>query len=164
MRGRSKMCRLGAVALLLSLASTAQAGKKHPGYIRTLEDLRTARALLERPGRVQDANAPDEVSLTITNIDRAIDEINQEAAPKNKKQPSAPHINPKMKWGNRLSESLRMVERARLDCAKEKDDAANAGTLARIERLLDDAHMRLTVAIQTKNFDYDARNMSTRND
>jgi hypothetical protein len=47
----SNVCRLGAMALVLSLPGTALAGQKHPGYARTIDDLRFARALLQRTRR-----------------------------------------------------------------------------------------------------------------
>jgi hypothetical protein len=69
-----------------------------------------------------------------------------------------------MTWADRLTESLKLLERAELDCSKEKDDAENAGLHARVFGLLDQAHTRMTVAIETKNFDYSARSLPTRND
>lgn len=154
-----------AAGLGLLLVASAQAGQKHPGYLRTMDDLRYARTLLDRPDRPQAADtAPDEVSLTIGNIDRAMDGIGKEVGAGSRKAHPVPRIDQKMNWGARLSESLRVLERAEEDCAKEKDDAANAGLLAHVTDELNQARTRLIVAIQTINFDYTARKMTTRND
>src|SRR5712692_10266618 len=73
----SKVWLFGALALVLSLAGTALAGQKDPGYLRTMDDLRLARALLQRTNEAQAANgSQDEVSLTIGYIDGAMAEIN----------------------------------------------------------------------------------------
>jgi hypothetical protein len=165
MNSASKLFQLGALALVLSLSGTALAGQKHPGYMRTMDDLRLARALLQRTNESQSANAPaDEISLTVSNIDVVMAEIDKEININQKKPHALSRIDPRMSWADRLSDSLKLLERARLDCSKEKDDAANAGLQARIFGLLDQAHTRITVAIDTKNFDYDARSMPTRND
>jgi hypothetical protein len=161
----SKMCRLGAMALVLSLAGTALAGQKHPGYVRTMDDLRLARALLQRTNEAQTLNgSQDEVSLTIGNIDAAMAEINKEIGAESKKPHDLPRIDARMPWSERLSESLRLLERARQDCSNEKDNSTDSGLRTRVFNLLDQAHTRITVAIETKNFDYNARNLPTRND
>jgi hypothetical protein len=165
MNSASKLCQLGALALVLSLSGTAQAGQKHPGYMRTMDDLRLARALLQRTNESQSVNAPaDEISLTVSNIDAVMAEIDKEINANQKKPRELPRIDPRMSWADRLSDSLKLLERARLDCSKEKDDASSAGLQARVFGLLDQAHTRITVAIETKNFDYSARSLPTRND
>jgi hypothetical protein len=141
------------------------AGQKHPGYVRTMNDLRLVRMLLQRTNEGQSANPPeDEVTLTLGYIDGAMAEIDKEINMNQKKVRALPPINPRMTWAVRLSDSLKLIERAKLDCSKEKDDAANAGLQARVFGLLDQAHTRITVAIETKNFDYSARSLPTRND
>jgi hypothetical protein len=161
----TKMCRFGALALVLSLPGIALAGQKHPGYRRTMDDLRSARALLQRTNEAQILNgSQDEVSLTIGNIDGAMEEINKEIGADRKKPHALPRIDASMPWAERLSKSLRLLEMARLDCSKEKDNPGELGLQARVFNLLDQAHTRITVAIETKNFDYSARNLPTRND
>jgi hypothetical protein len=165
MKSPSKLCLFGALSLVLSVSGTALAGQKHPGYMRTMDDLRLARALLQRTNVAQSATGTeDEVSLTVGYIDSVMAEIDKEINTNQKKLRAIPRINPRMTWADRLSESLKLLERAKLDCSKEKDDAANAGLQTRVFSLLDQAHTRMTVAIETKNFDYSARSLPTRND
>ena len=162
---KSRIFTLTALAVSWSLAPSAQAGQKHPGYLRAIDDLRVARALLQRPNvSVAASGQQDEVSLTIANIDSITDEIGREASLSGKKAPAAPRIDPRTPWGQRLYESLRMLEKAREECSKEKDNAGDAGLQARVLGQLDQAHTRITVAIETINFDYTARNIPTRND
>ena len=161
----SKMCRFGALALVLSLPGTALAGQKHPGYDRTMDDLRWARALLQRPNEAQAVNgSQDEISLTIVNIDGAMADIEKEIGVEGKKPHAVPRIDARMSWADRLSKSLKLLEMAQQDCGTEKDNSGDGGLRARVLNQLDDAHTRMTVAIATKNFDYNARNMPTRND
>jgi len=165
MLSSSKLCQFGAIALALCLSGTVLAGQKHSGYARTMDDLRLARALLQRPGQEPViSGSEDEVSLTIGNIDAVMAEIEKEIGPDRKKPRALPRINPRMKWGERLTESIKLIEMAKLDCSKEKDGPSEAGLQARVFNLLDQAHTRMTVAIETINFDYNARNMPTRND
>jgi hypothetical protein len=161
----SKMCRFGAMALVLSLPGTALAGQKHPGYARTMDDLRLARALLRRTNEAQALDgSQDEVSLTIGNIDASMAEISQEIGEQGKKPHSLPRIDARMPWAERLARSLKLLEMAKQDCSTEKDNVGDGGLRARVLDQLDHAHTRITVAIETKNFDYNARNMLTRND
>jgi hypothetical protein len=160
-----KVCLFGTMALVLSLFGTAQAGQKHPGYLRTMDDLRLARALLKGTNGAQALNgSQDEVSLTIGNIESAMAEIDKGIIAKAKKPQAIPQIDARASRAERLTKSLRLLEKAREDCGKEKDDAGDLGLQARVFDLLDQAHTRITVAIQTINFDYSARNMPTRND
>jgi hypothetical protein len=150
--------------LFLSMPGATFAAQHHTGYVRSMEDLRAARALLQRANKISTAEgSQDEVSLAITNIDAAIAEISNEV-PLDKNAQEAPKVNPSMTWSARLSMSMKMLDRARLDCSKEKDNAANAGLQSRVFASIDHAHDRIRVAIDTVNFDYSARNMPTRND
>jgi hypothetical protein len=161
----TKMCRFGAMAFILSLPGTALAGQKHPGYMRTMDDLRLARALLQRTNQAQTLNgSQDEVSLTIGNIDAAMAEINQEIGADRKKPHDLPRIDARMPWADRLSKSLKLLELAEQDYSTEKDKSGDSGLRARVLDQLDHAHTRIRVAVETKNFDYDARNLPTRND
>jgi hypothetical protein len=165
MIGSSKLCRFGAMVLVLFLAAASQAGQKHLGYLRTMDDLRLARALLQRANEAQALNdSQDEVSLTITNIDTVIAELDGVARADGKKVRALPRIDSRMPWAERLNEGLRLLERAKEDCRSEKNDAADGGLRARILNQLDQAQTRITVAIETFNFDYSARSLPTRND
>jgi hypothetical protein len=161
----SKVCWFGALALALTLSGTALASKKHPGYMRAMDDLRYARALLQRTDGTQPADGlQDEVSITTSNIDNILAQIDEEVGGTQKKTHAVPRIDSRLKWPERLSESLKLLEKARVDCSTEKDNSGDDGLRARVLTQLDQAHTRLTVAIQTVNFDYAARNMPTRND
>jgi hypothetical protein len=141
------------------------AGQKHAGYVRGLDDLRTARALLQRPNEAQaPSGLQDEVSLALTSIDEAIAQINTVSPDNGKKSHDVSGIDAHTKWSKRLSMSFRMLEQAKLDCAKEKDNSGDAGLQARVQGLIDQAHDRIRVAIDTVNFDYSARSLPTRND
>ena len=153
-----------AIALALSFPCAAMAGQKHQGYVRTLEDLRIARALLQRTGDQNQNGSQDEVSLAIGNIDGAIDEINKEANIKGGSSRELPAIDAHLQWSERLSTSMRLLDKAMLDCSKEKDTSGSAGLQAKVLSRLDRAHDRIRVAIDTTNFDYTARNLPTRND
>jgi hypothetical protein len=133
--------------------------------MRSMDDLRLSRALLQRTNEAQTLDgSQDEVSLTIANIDGAMAEIEKEIGVDRKKPHGLPRIDTRMPWAERLSKSLKLMELAKQDCSKEKDNAGDSGLQARVFNLLDQAHTRITVAIETKNFDYNARNMPTRND
>jgi hypothetical protein len=133
--------------------------------VRALDDLRTARALLQRPNETQaPSGLQDEVSLALASIDEAIAQINTESPDNGKKSHDVSGIDAHTKWSKRLSMSFRMLEQAKLDCAKEKDNSGDAGLQARVQGLIDQAHDRIRVAIDTVNFDYSARSLPTRND
>jgi hypothetical protein len=160
-----KVWYLAGILLVLALPAAAFPGHKHPSSSRTVEDLRLARALLQRSNEPNSVNdAQDEVSLTIANIDGALAAIEQEGAAFQKKPGTTQRIDPRMTWREHLDESLRLVEQAQLDCSKEKSIAGNADLQARVLAQLDQARTRIAVAIQTINFDYSARNLPTRND
>jgi hypothetical protein len=151
----SKVCLFGAMALALTLSCTALAGQKHQAYLRTMDDLRLARALLQRTNQAQNVNGSE---------DEVMEEINKVIGADRKKPHDLPRIDARIQWAERLSESLRLIEMARQDCSKEKDNSGDSGLQARVFNLLDQAHTRITVAIETKNFDYSARDLPTRND
>jgi hypothetical protein len=164
MRRFTNVYLIATIATVLFTSGTALAGQKHLGYARTLDDLRTARALLQRTNVGPAANAPqDEVSLAIENIDGAMTEISKVTASSVNPQ-EMPKIDSHMKWAQRLSQGYKMLDRAKLDCSVEKDKSGDAELQKRILDRIDQAHDRIRVAIDTVNFDYSARNMPTRND
>jgi len=160
--------RLGLIAsmgLLISIPCVTPAAQHHSGYVRAMEDLRLARALLQRGSMGPSAaDSQDEVTLAISNIDGAMSEIMKQALPNEKKAQNVPKFDTRMTWSDRLSVSFRLLDRAKLDCSKEKDNSGNAGVQTRVLASIDEAHGRIQVAIDTVNFDYSARNIPTRND
>jgi hypothetical protein len=151
------------MAVLLFLPGTMLAGQRHPGYARTMEDLREARVLLQRTSGVQNVNeGQDEVSLSIGYIDAAMADIYKETGEEGQKPNESSNL-ARMSWAKRLSKSLKILEKAQADCDSEKD-SGDTGLRARVLDQLDHAHSRLNVALETVNFDYSARNLPTRND
>jgi hypothetical protein len=141
------------------------AGQRHPGYSRAMDDLRMARALLQRPNQAGSVDgSQDEVGLSIGYIDAAMADIYKETGEEGEKGHDAAQIKVRKSWTDHLAKSLKMLEKAELDCASEKDASADSGLRARVLDQLDHAHSRLTVALETVNFDYTARNLPTRND
>jgi hypothetical protein len=160
----TRMGLIASIGLLISIPCATPAAKHQTAYVHTLEDLRMARALLQRANKVSTADgSQDEVSLAISNIDGAISEINKEA-PVGDKQPDAPKIDARMHWSDRLSMSFKMLDRAMFDCSKEKDNSGKSELQSHVLASIAQAHDRIRVAIDTVNFDYSARNMDTRND
>jgi hypothetical protein len=165
MFGTEKLCRYGAIALALFLSGTVLAGQKHLSYARTMDDLREARVLLQRTNQTPGADgSQDEVSLSLNYIDAAMTEIYKETGEQGEKPSETPRVDARMPWAKRLSKSLKMLEKAQLDCNAEKGNGGDDGLRSRVLEELDHAHSRLSVALQTVNFDYSARNMPTRND
>lgn len=159
------LCQCGAIAVVLFLSGTVRAGQKHLGYARTMDDLREARVLLQRTSQVTAVDgSQDEVSLSVGYIDAAMADIYKTTGEQGEKPSEVPRIDARLPWAKRLSRSLKLLERAQLDCNGEKDTGGSDGLRSRVLDQLDHAHSRLSVALQTVNFDYSARNMSTRND
>jgi hypothetical protein len=155
----------GLACLLLILPGSAFASHGHPGYEHAMDDLRLAQLLLQRSDVAPAGNGwQDEVSLTKDSIEQAMKQMDAAMGGDRGKQSDLPRLDARMAWAERLNQSLRLIERAETDCSREKDGAENAGTKARIFDLLDQAHTRLSVAIQTVNFDYNLRHIPTRND
>lgn len=151
--------------LLLLVPASAFASHGHPGYQHAMDDLRLAQLLLQRSDIAPAASGwRDEVSLTMDNLDEAMKQLDAAAGGDRGKPSDLPRLDARMAWTERLNQSLRLIERAEMDCSREKDGSGSAGSKARIFDLLDQAHTRLSVAIQTANFDYNLRHLPTRND
>jgi hypothetical protein len=160
----TRMGLIASIGLLISIPCATPAARHQTAYVRTLEDLRMARALLQRADKISTPDSPqDEVSLAISSIDGAISEINKEA-PTEDKQPDVPKFDTRMPWSARLSMSFKMLDRAMFDCSKEKDNSGKTELQSKVLASIEQAHDRIRVAIDTIYFDYSARNMDTRND
>jgi hypothetical protein len=161
----AKICLMAVGALSLALPCATPAGQGQPRYERTLNELRVARALLQRTNDAQAPNGPDdEVTIAIKNIDGAIAEISKDPGANGKKSNELPRVDSRMPWAKRLAESLKSLDKARQELGKEKNGSGDTGLQAQISDHIDQAHNRIEVAIETINFDYNARDMSTRND
>jgi hypothetical protein len=130
-----------------------------------MDDLRLAQLLLQRSDVAPAGTGwQDEVSLTMDRLDQAMKQMDTAMGGERGKSSDLPRLDARMAWAERLNQSQRLIERAEMDCAREKDDTGNTGLKAHIFDLLDQAHTRLSVAIQTVNFDYNFRHLPTRND
>jgi hypothetical protein len=160
----AQLCQSGALVAILFLPGTMLGGQKHLGYARAMDDLREARVLLQRTNVVQNVNdGQDEVTLSVGYIDAAMADIYKETGEQGERPNETPRVDARASWSKRLAKSLKMLEKAELDCDSEKG-GGETGLRARVLDQLDHAHSRLNVALQTVNFDYTARNLPTRND
>jgi hypothetical protein len=103
---------------------------RHPAYLRALEDLRHARAHLERPANVTARTAWDE-AVAIREIDVAMGEIRRAAIDDGKPVGYRPPVDVAMDWSGRLRRTVELLERARQDCAQDEDNAFAQGLQAR---------------------------------
>lgn len=141
--------RISLVAFVLALflpfaAQQAQAQGKHPRYIHALGDLRTARALLERP----DGGALHaEEKAAINKINDAIHEIKAASIDDGKGPGDHAPVDPHMPWGGRLRKAKELLDEAYADCNKEEDDPYTRGLQARVLKHISEAHHHVDEAI-----------------
>jgi hypothetical protein len=138
------------ISLSLPLASFAGFFGDHPRYLHALSDLREARALLERPDA---ANVMADESAAIRELDASISEIKKAAMDDWKPVIDAPHIDVHLNHKGRLTESMKVLERAHKDIAKEEDDRAARGLQQHALAHLDKAMMYVQQAIGDKRMD-----------
>jgi len=120
---------------VLAPAAHADQPGRHPAYLHALEDLRHARAHLERPANVTAQTAWDE-RVAIGQIDGAIREIKQAAIDDGKNPGDHPPIDAKLDWPGRLHRSLELLRKARADVNEEEDNDFARGLKHRaIERI-----------------------------
>lgn len=109
------------VAAVAALGTTAWADMpgKHPGYLHSLTDLRTARWLLShQPGDVKVYGDED---VAITEINAAIGDIKRASIDDGKDLNDHPNVDVR-EHGSRLLRSIETLKRARNDIAKEEDN------------------------------------------
>jgi hypothetical protein len=99
---------------------------QHPAYIHALEDLRAARANIERPAGVTLRTGWDE-SIAIREIDAAIHAIKEASIDDGKDYNAHPPIDAAMGWGGRLHHAADFLKKARNDCMHEEDNAFARG-------------------------------------
>ena len=108
-----------ALASLVSTAAFADLPGKHPGYLHSLTDLRTARWLLShQPG---DAKVYGDEDVAITEINGAIGDIKKAAIDDGKDLDDHPKLDVK-EHGSRLLRSIESLKKAREDITKEEDN------------------------------------------
>ena len=111
---------------------------RHPPYLHALEDLRHARAHLERPARVTINTAWDEVAA-VREIDAALGEIQRAAIDDGKSLAQHPAVEARMDWRGRLHRALELLRKARQDCGREEDNPAAQGLQRRAAHHIDRA-------------------------
>jgi hypothetical protein len=111
---------------------------RHPAYLRALEDLRHARAHLERPANVTARTAWDE-AVAVREIDAALREIRQAAIDDGKPVGYHPPVDVGLDWSGRLRRAVELLERAHQDCAQDEDNAFAQGLQARAIQHIDAA-------------------------
>ncbi len=114
---------MAVVALAPALAHADQPGK-HPAYLHALEDLRAARASLERPANVV---VKWDEKQAIREIDAAIREIKEAAIDDGKNLDEHPPIDVNLDWKGRLHGALDLVLKAHRDVDGEEDNSYARG-------------------------------------
>ena len=115
----SKSAVLLALALTAPLASFADMPGKHPGYLHSLTDLRTARWFLNhQPG---DSKVSGDEDVAIDAIDAAIGEIKHASIDDGKDLHDHPNVDVQ-EHGSRLLKSIETLKKARADISGEEDN------------------------------------------
>lgn len=102
------------------LAVQADQPGKHPAYLHALQDLRHARANLERRGG--DAEMKWDEKTAIREIDEAIREIKSASIDDGKNLADHPPVDAKMDYAGRLHKANELLHKADKDCHEEEDN------------------------------------------
>jgi hypothetical protein len=135
----NSVSRLSAALVLVALpfAASADLPGKHPYYLHSLSDLRTARWMLEhRPG---DAAVSGQEDVGITEIDRAIGEIKKAAIDDGKDIHDHPHVDVPGDHPGRLHKAEELLRKAHSDINREEDDPMTQGLKGRALHHIDEA-------------------------
>jgi hypothetical protein len=112
---------LAVLVLATSFAAKAQPPADHPDFLRAIEDLRYARAHLQRPDgvepRVQETKA-------IQAIDKAIDELKKAVGDDHKcrNNSSNSQVDAQLDWSSRLRRAIELVNKAHNYVAQDRGD------------------------------------------
>jgi hypothetical protein len=121
----------------LPFAANADLPGKHPYYLHSLSDLRTARWMLEhRPG---DAAVSGQEDVAITEIDRAIGEIKKAAIDDGKDIHDHPKVDVPNDHPGRLHKALELLRKVHSDIDREEDDPMTQGLKGRALHHVDEA-------------------------
>ena len=122
---------------LLPLASCADMPGRHPGYLRAISDLRTARGLLMRPD--QRNVEGDEIRAT-REIDACLNDLTRAAWYDGKNLNYRPFPDNGLDWSGKLHKSLDLLRKAHAEMAQEEDDPAavglQAGAIKHVDRAI----------------------------
>ena len=109
-----------ACLILAATPSVARAEHQdHPAYLHALEDLRHARANLERRGGDRDMKWDEQTA--IRQIDLAIHDIKDAAIDDGKNLQDHPPLDLKLEWGGRLRRALELLHKAERDVTEDRD-------------------------------------------
>ncbi len=125
-----------AIAVLAPLTAHADAPGRHPAYLHAIEDLRHARALLERPASLQ---VKWDERIAVREIDAALHEIKAAAIDDGKPLTDHPPIDVNLAWGGRLHKALDLVNKAHQDASGEEDNGEVRGLKHRALQHIDAA-------------------------
>ena len=132
----------GAMALVFCVPALAD----HPAYLHALEDLRSARWMLNhRPGNW--AQTSDEIEA-VKQIDAAINEIKLASIFDGKNIDDHPKMDEKADHVGRLHDALDYLNKARADVAKDEDSGLAKGLQKRAYLNIDAAIKSVRAAIQ----------------
>lgn len=110
---------IAAAATIFGSAAHADLPGRHPGYLHSLTDLRTARWLLShQPG---DAKVYGDEDVAITEVNAAIGEIKRAAIEDGKNLDDHPAVDVH-EHGSRLLRSIEALKKAREDITREEDN------------------------------------------
>jgi hypothetical protein len=134
-----------AVAAFAPAAALADAPGRHPAYIHAIEDLRHARALLERPAGLQ---VKWDEQVAVREIDAALHEIKAAAIDDGKPLTEHPAIDVHLGWGGRLHRAAELVAKAHQDASGEEDNGEIRGLRKRALLHIDKASEYIAAGIQ----------------
>jgi len=139
-----------AVATLLPLAAWAGFFGDHPRYVHAMSDLRTARWMIAQPDA---PNVTADENRAVGEIDAALGEIKQAALDDMKDVWNPPPVDTRMDRHGRISEALKLLDRAHDDIAREEDDRRARGLQRRAIQHLDSAISFARMAQEDKHMD-----------
>jgi len=126
------------VVAVCAVLSFADEPGRHPAYLHALTDLRHARAHLENPAATHHMDREEEHA--ISEIDKAIDEIQRAAIDDGKNLNDHPPVDAGMDRTGRFRRAQELLDKARNDIAREEDDSSVRGLRDRALHHIDEAH------------------------
>jgi hypothetical protein len=126
MTSKLKLTAIAALAAaILPLAAHADVPGAHPGYLHALTDLHSARWNLEhRPGDMAVSTQED---MAISEIDRAIGEVQKAATRDGKDVYDRPHEDANLDHAGRLHHAVELLQAAHNDLDQEEDNPESRG-------------------------------------
>jgi hypothetical protein len=109
----------------------------HPAYLHALSDLRTARALLQRP--VRDAEVKWDENRAIGQVDAAIREIREAAIDDGKPLEDHPPVDARLRHRDRIRAAIELMDKAARDIEEREDNGFARGLRGRAVGHIHDA-------------------------